>query len=100
MSEFDYSTGAELFPNKARKSKPHSLRYRRFKSAADAIRFAIEELPPVLLVGAYLEVDEERFDHEGIRRLYESADYPLKRRAAGKANDRPQRVRLVGKPKQ
>ncbi len=65
MSEFDYSTGAELFPNKARKSKPHSLRYRRFKSAADAIRFAIEELPPVLLVGAYLEVDEERFRPRG-----------------------------------
>jgi hypothetical protein len=100
MSEFDYSTGAELFPNKAQKSKPHSLRYRRFKSAADAIRFAIEELPPVLLVGAYLEVDEERFDHEGIRRLYESADYPLKRRAAGQTNDRPQGLRLVGKPKQ
>jgi hypothetical protein len=99
VTEFDYSTGAELFPSKARKSKLHSLRYRRFKSAADAIRFAIEELPPVLLVGAYLQVDEERFDHEGIRRLYESADYPLKRRAAVEAIDRPQGLRIVGKPK-
>jgi hypothetical protein len=84
MSEFDYSTGAELFPRKAGKSKSSSLRYKRFTRAADAIRFSIEELPPALLVGAYLEVDEARFDCDGIRRLYQSADYPLKRRAVGK----------------
>jgi hypothetical protein len=40
----------------------------------------MEELPPALLLGAYLEVDEKRFGHDGIRGLYESADYPLPRR--------------------
>ena len=35
--------------------------YRRFAKAAEAIRFAIEELPPDLLIGAHLEVEEQRF---------------------------------------
>jgi hypothetical protein len=83
MSTFDYSTQAELFPTRARKSKPRSFGYKRFTRAADAIRFAIEELPAELLVGAYLEVDEVRFNFHGIRELYDSADYPLKRRGAG-----------------
>jgi hypothetical protein len=52
----------------------------RFERAADAIRFAVERLPPKLLVGACLEVDEVRIDSHGIRHLYDSVDYPLIRR--------------------
>ena len=48
--------------------------------AAEAIRFAIEELSPTHLLGAHLEVEEQRFDRDGIRRLYDSEDYPLARR--------------------
>jgi hypothetical protein len=54
----------------------------RSDRAADAIRFAIERLPPKLLVGACLEVDEVRIDSHGIRQLYDSVDYPLLRRTA------------------
>jgi hypothetical protein len=79
MSKFDYATQAELFALTSRKSKPRSVGYRRFDKAAEAIRFAIEELPPELLVTAYLEVDEQRFDGAAIRRLYESAEYPLRK---------------------
>ena len=82
MTAFNCSTQAELFPTRARKSTPRPLGYKRFARAADAIRFAIEELPAHLLVGAYLEVEEERFNYLGIRQLYESADYPLTRRGA------------------
>jgi hypothetical protein len=68
----------ELFPTRSRKGN-RPMGYRRFSKAAEAIRFAMEELAPELLVGAHLEVEEERFDSEGIRRLYDHAEYPLVR---------------------
>lgn len=79
---FDYGSTAELFCNNVRKFRRQPLGYRRFDRAADAIRFAIEEMAPQLLQDACLEVDEERFDSHGIRRLYESTDYPLDRPAS------------------
>jgi hypothetical protein len=82
QATFDYSNEAELFPTRSRKSRRRPVGYRRFARAADAIRFAIEELPADLLIGAYLEVDEKRFDGNAIRQLYESDAYPLNRRAA------------------
>lgn len=82
MTTFDYTAEAELFPARNWKYKSRGVGYKRFTRASEAIRFAIEELPPELLLGAYLEVEEERFDGSGIRRLYESTDYPLPRRAA------------------
>jgi hypothetical protein len=90
MAVFDYTTEAELlptgsatelFPNKTRRGR-QPIGYGRFARAADAIRFAIEELPPNLLLGAHLKVDEEQFDGDGMRRLYDSAEYPLVRRTA------------------
>jgi hypothetical protein len=35
-----------------------------------------------LFLGAFLEVEEERFDSKEMRRLYDSAEFPLARRAA------------------
>ncbi len=90
MAAFDYSTVAELFPSRSeaelfparsRRHRREPVRYGRFARAAEAIRFAMEELPRELLLNACLEVDEEIFDRHGIRRLYESNEYPLERRA-------------------
>jgi Arc/MetJ-type ribon-helix-helix transcriptional regulator len=87
MAIFDYSTEAELSTVSeaalfaaGRRRMRQPTGYGRFARAADAIRFAIEELQPELLLAAQLKVAEERFDGDGIRRLYESIEYPLARR--------------------
>lgn len=79
MKTIDYTALGELFPGKRAKFSP--VRYQRFNTAAEAIRFAIEEMHPELLNGSTLEVDERRFDGAGIRALYDAEDYPLKRLA-------------------
>jgi hypothetical protein len=80
MNDFDYAAPAEVFACKSRGSSPRPVTYRRFDSGAEAIRFAIEELPSDVLFGTVLEVDEQRFDAAQIRKLYESKAYPLQRR--------------------
>ena len=77
MSKFDLNAPAELFPSRNRKIA-NKVKYRRFDHAADAIRFAIEELPEALLLGAYIEINEERLGHKDIRAMYDSANFPAK----------------------
>lgn len=83
----DFSVEAELFPARSNRHKRSAVKYRRFSHAADAIRFAVEELPSELpselLLGAFLEIDGERYGGEEIRRLYNSSDFPLSRRSLG-----------------
>src|SRR5246127_2866445 len=81
LRPFNFNTSAELFPAAIRKKKRAGFTYRRFGTAAEAVRFAIEELPADSLNGAYLQVEEARFDQNGIRTLYDSAEFPLARRA-------------------
>jgi hypothetical protein len=82
MAEFDYAAAAELFALRRRLPRREPFGYRRFEQAAQAIQFAIEELPRECLAGAFLEVDEQRYSGEDIRRLYESAKYPFARHSA------------------
>jgi hypothetical protein len=85
MTTFDYTALAELYPARSWKRTAGRITYKRFEVAADAVRFAIEELPPEFLLGTYLEVEEERFDGRQIRQLYESKDYPLPRKLSRNA---------------
>ena len=78
MDKFNYSASAELYPTR-RYAKSQQAQYRRFGTAADAIRYAVEEMPGKWLIGTYLEVDEQRFEGEAIRSLYDAGEYPLPR---------------------
>ena len=82
MACFDYGAAAELFPSRQRTRAMGAVTYMRFAAAAEAIRYAVEEIPANSLRGAFLEVNEERFDSNEIRRLYESVEYPLPRQPA------------------
>jgi len=80
MSKFDYNAPAELFPSRNRKIA-NKVKYRRFDRAADAIRFAVEELTEPQLLGAFIEINEELLSHKDIQALYESESYPLAKKA-------------------
>ncbi len=77
---FDYAASAELFMPKRKPGARRPLSYRRFTTAAEAIRFAVEEFPSIHTLGAWMKVGEERFNGDDIRRLYESTSYPRRRR--------------------
>lgn len=79
---FDFSVEAELFAGRRAKHVRSAVQYKRFSHAADAVLFAVEELPPELLIGAFLEIDGERYGSDEIRRLYSRRDFPLSRRTA------------------
>jgi hypothetical protein len=80
ITTFDYGVPAELFMGKHKGGPRQPLRYRRFATAAEAIRFTVEELPAVRALGAWMQVGDERFDVDDIQRLYQSNDFPLQRR--------------------
>jgi hypothetical protein len=74
---FDYSAPAELFLPKPMKGS--RTKYRRFATAAEAIRYAVEDLRMPKAFGAWLEVGDERFSGSEIQRQYEASDYPLRK---------------------
>ena len=77
MPPFDYNAPAELFLSKPVKGS--RIKYRRFATAAEALRYAVEDLRTPKAFGAHLEVGDERFNSSEIQRLYEANDYPLRK---------------------
>jgi hypothetical protein len=78
MAAFDYNAPADLFPARSKAGR-RPVGYRRFSTAAEAIRVAVEQMPFGFLDGTILEIENVRVDGAGIRVLYESVDYPLVR---------------------
>lgn len=96
---FDFAEPAELFTRRnpspkiaagrsqadadrarSRATCRNALAYRRFATAAEAIRFAIEKLLPEALAATVLVVNGDRHDPAAIRALYGDTAYPLGRR--------------------
>jgi len=77
MPHFDYNAPAELFL--AKRTKSSREKYRRFATAAEAIRYAVEDLRTPRAFGTWLEVGDERFNSNEIQQLYEAKDYPLRK---------------------
>jgi hypothetical protein len=77
---FDYGLPAELFMAKHKGRARSRFISRRFATAAEAIRYAVEDFPAIRALGAWMQVGNERFDGEDIQRLYESHYFPLQRR--------------------
>jgi hypothetical protein len=78
---FNYAAAAELYiPKKGGRGARQPLSYRRFATATEAIRFAVEDFPSIHTLGTWMRVGDERFNSDDIRRLYESNNYPRRRR--------------------
>ena len=74
----DYGAPAELFP--ATGARHSGVAYHRFETLGEAVRFAMEELPPKYIPGAVIESEEVRYGAAEIRTLYAAAGYPLTRK--------------------
>jgi hypothetical protein len=74
MSSFDYSAPAELFL--AKPAKGSREKYRHFATAAEALRYAVEDLRTPKTFGAWLQIGDERFNSTEIEHLYEALRKP------------------------
>jgi hypothetical protein len=79
MTEFDYKMPGEFYSRDSLRRGSKSLNYRRFDTVAEAIRFAMEDLPSAAVGSCMLEANGERFGARELRELYASPRYPLAR---------------------
>ncbi|MCS6761710.1 MAG: hypothetical protein MO846_06840 [Candidatus Devosia symbiotica] len=97
MTQFDFQAPAALFLG----SDWHAAVAqgpRTFRTAAQALRFAIEEAAPVSLKGASLELNGQRYSNDKIIWLYRSPDYPLPRKKLHKPSRARSRAFAIKEP--
>jgi hypothetical protein len=80
METFQFDASAEVFTIARHTRRKEPMIYRRFPSAGEAIRYAIEDLPANELEGTTIETQDTRLGVADIRGLYDREDYPLPRR--------------------
>lgn len=81
METFDYRAAANLHSPKTDGSS-RMIGYLGFTRAADAIRYAVEQLSAKEFLATHMDVGSESFDSASIRRLYDDDRYPLSRNSA------------------
>jgi hypothetical protein len=79
MSKFNYLAPAVLWPRPSVDLNNRRGNYRRFDTAANAIRHVLEEVPATMLSGTVLATENRCFGSEEIHGLYDAEDYPLRR---------------------
>jgi hypothetical protein len=79
MTHSDYQARAELYLGRDWESAA-AQGPRAFSTAANALRFALEEAAPVSLRGARLRIGDKIFAGDEIVSLYRDKHYPLQRK--------------------
>jgi len=79
MSKIDFDAPAGIYGGTRKGARLQRLTFRRFPTLAEAIKHFVEETSGPRGF-SYIELDEDRIDEAEIRRLYESAEFPLERR--------------------
>jgi len=79
MEAEHYNLEASLYYAKHASSYRKALVLRRFASAAEAICFAVEDLPTKLLGGCSIEVEDSYYFGQEIRPLYDDHAFPSRR---------------------
>lgn len=74
----DYAADAELYASGTARLTGN-LRYMRFSSLAEAVRYAVERVPGAKLPTLVLEAADTRYAGKAIRALYDAPAYPLSR---------------------
>lgn len=88
MTQSNYLARAELYLGRDWASAA-AQGPRHFRTAAGALRFALEHAAPVSLRGARLETAGRSFSGGELVVLYRSADYPLPRKRSNTVPTRP-----------
>ena len=76
----DYTSSAELFAVQ-RLGRKQSLFYQRFDNTAEAMRFAVEDMPAGA-ANIVLETEFGRYDAAAIAKIYGADEFPLARRTS------------------
>jgi hypothetical protein len=81
VTDFNYDAPAEFYGWRGQNMRRGGLTYRRFATAAEAIRHVIEDVSSAGLGSCALEVDGQRIQGRDIETLYSDSRFPLPRAA-------------------